>query len=100
MLHEPATQVHEDERVSRAKAKLGLWLFAAYCLVYAGFVALNTFWPRLLGNRGLLGTNLAVTYGFGLIVLAIVMGLIYNALCTRIEDRAAAAAAADQEAAQ
>jgi uncharacterized membrane protein (DUF485 family) len=94
MLHEPAVQVHEAEKVSQTKARLGLWLFGAYCLVYGGFVAINVLWPRLLATRGLLGMNLAVTYGFGLIVLAIVMGLVYNHLCTRIEDRAIAAAAA------
>jgi uncharacterized membrane protein (DUF485 family) len=32
------------------------------------------------------GLNLAIVYGFGLIVLAIIMGLIYNHLCTKKED--------------
>jgi len=31
------------------------------------------------------GLNLAVVYGFGLIILSIVMALIYNALCVRKE---------------
>jgi len=29
--------------------------------------------------------NLAVSYGFGLILLAIIMGLAYNAVCTKKE---------------
>ena len=33
----------------------------------------------------LFGVNLAVTYGFGLIVVAILMGLFYNFLSTRKE---------------
>ena len=33
------------------------------------------------------GLNLAVVYGFGLIVLAIVMGVIYNHVCTGYENR-------------
>ena len=32
------------------------------------------------------GQNLAVVYGFGLIVLAFVMGIIYDILCTNKED--------------
>ena len=31
--------------------------------------------------------NLAIVYGFGLIVLAIVMGFIYNAMCSKLEDK-------------
>jgi uncharacterized membrane protein (DUF485 family) len=33
------------------------------------------------------GINLAVLYGFGLILLAIIMGVIYNAMCARAEDQ-------------
>jgi uncharacterized membrane protein YciS (DUF1049 family) len=32
------------------------------------------------------GLNLAVFYGFGLILSAIIMGIIYNAICTRYEN--------------
>ncbi|MBZ0298914.1 MAG: DUF485 domain-containing protein [Anaerolineae bacterium] len=66
---------------------MGLILFAAYGLVYAGFVAINTINPKAMGQVVFAGLNLAVVYGFGLIILAIVMGLIYNAICTRAEDR-------------
>jgi uncharacterized membrane protein (DUF485 family) len=31
--------------------------------------------------------NLAIVYGFGLIVLAIIMGFIYNAMCTKLENQ-------------
>ena len=33
----------------------------------------------------ILGQNLAVTYGFGLIILALIMALIYNQFCSRKE---------------
>ncbi len=36
----------------------------------------------VLGNQ-----NLAVVFGFGLIVLAIIMGLIYNWICTDYEKK-------------
>jgi uncharacterized membrane protein (DUF485 family) len=88
MLHEPAPRTQGQDKASAPKARLGLQLFIGYCAVYAGFVVINTLKPKALEAPGLFGTNLAVTYGFGLIVLAIVMGLIYNAICTRLEDRA------------
>ena len=85
MLHEPAAKVEED-RASEWKAKLGLKLFWLYCLVYAGFVAIAVFSTDTMKALVFRGTNLAIIYGMGLIVLAIILGLIYNVLCTRKED--------------
>lgn len=86
MHHEPAPEAGDDA-ASAFKTRLGLILFAIYGLVYAGFVAINTIAPQAMGQVVFAGLNLAVVYGFSLIVLAIVMGLIYNVLCTRAEDR-------------
>jgi uncharacterized membrane protein (DUF485 family) len=91
MLNANTPQTHEVDKSSPAKARLGMWLFLSCCVVHAGFVALTTMSPTTMERPGLLGLNLAVTYGFGLIVLAIVMGLIYNAICGRMEDRINAA---------
>ncbi|MBL8133074.1 MAG: DUF485 domain-containing protein [Anaerolineae bacterium] len=66
---------------------MGLILFLIYGVVYLGFVVVNTFSPASMGQVVLAGLNLAVVYGFGLILLAIVMGLIYNVMCSRAEDR-------------
>ena len=84
--HGSASEWGED-KASGYKAKLGIYLFIVYCIVYAGFVAINTVSPKLMGVIVFAGLNLAVVYGFGLIILAIVMGLIYNAMCTAAEDR-------------
>ena len=85
MLHEPAAPAGRDP-ASEVKKKIGIRMFMAYGVVYAGFVLINTFIPKLMGKKVVFGLNLAVTYGFGLIVLAIVAGLIYNSICTRKED--------------
>jgi uncharacterized membrane protein (DUF485 family) len=85
MLHEPATPAGKD-RASEGKKKIGIRMFIAYAIVYAGFVIINTWMPQLMGKTVLFGLNLAVTYGFGLILLAIVAGLIYNFICTKKED--------------
>jgi uncharacterized membrane protein (DUF485 family) len=52
-----------------------------YSLVYAGFVGLSVFQPTWMGASAVLGLNLAVAYGLGLIVIAIVFALVYNRLC-------------------
>jgi uncharacterized membrane protein (DUF485 family) len=85
MLHEPAAQLGKDHSIKK-KARLGVILFFVYLAVYAGFVVIGTLWPRLLGVESLFGQNLAVVYGMGLIILAAVMGVIYNYFCTRYED--------------
>jgi len=85
MDHGPAVKLGKDN-ASAWKAKLGVNLFFVYCIVYTGFVVINTVKPELMGIKIIMGLNLAVVYGMGLIILAIVMGLIYNKLCTRKED--------------
>ncbi len=84
--HGPAAVLGVDN-ASPAKAKLGLQLFFVYLVVYAGFVGINVVNQELMSKQICLGLNLAVVYGFGLIVLAIVMGLIYNHICTGYEDK-------------
>ncbi|MBI9105704.1 MAG: DUF485 domain-containing protein [Spirochaetales bacterium] len=90
MLHEPAAQAGNDP-ASEFKKKVGIRMFIAYAVVYAGFIIINTAAPKLMGRQIVFGLNLAVTYGFGLILLAIISGLIYNAICTRKEDEMEAA---------
>ena len=86
MQHKPVPQTGTDA-ASGVKTRVGLILFAIYGLIYAGFVLINTFAPQAMGQIVLASLNLAVVYGFGLIILAIVMGLIYNVICSRAEDR-------------
>ena len=77
----------EEDKASEYKTRLGIYFFIVYCIVYAGFVAINTVSPKLMGVIVFAGLNLACVYGFGLIILAIAMGLVYNAMCTAAEDR-------------
>jgi len=84
MGHGPATQWGED-KASDYKARLGIYLFIVYVIVYAGFIVINVASPKSMGIIIFAGLNLACVYGFGLIILAIVMGLIYNSMCTKKE---------------
>jgi len=86
MLHGPAAKLDKDHAAER-KAKLGIKLFFVYALIYAGFVFIGVSMPELMGLRIIFGLNLAIVYGFGLIILAIIMGFLYNAACSRLEDK-------------
>ena len=80
MLHEPATPSGHDPS-SEYKTRIGAWMFLLYALVYAGFVAINVIDPQAMGNPAVFGLNIAVAYGLGLIVFALILALIYNRLC-------------------
>ncbi|HOU52642.1 MAG TPA: DUF485 domain-containing protein [Myxococcota bacterium] len=80
MLHEPAAKQGPDP-ASSYKARLGVWMFVIYSLVYGGFVAVNLLAPAAMEATVLMGMNLAVVYGMGLIVLALVLALVYNGFC-------------------
>lgn len=84
MLHKPAAQTGSD-LASGYKMKLGVQMFIPYALIYAVFVIINLVKPVLMETIVIFGLNLAVVYGFGLIILALVMALIYNGMCMRQE---------------
>jgi uncharacterized membrane protein (DUF485 family) len=82
----PAAKLGADKAAIK-KSKLGVIFFVAYTLVYSGFVFIGVVNPDIMGLHVFGKQNLSIIYGFGLIVLAIVMGFIYNALCIRMEDK-------------
>ena len=84
MLHEPAAQSGPDP-ASDYKQRLGVIMFAVYAVIYGGFIFINVVNVKLMETTVLFGMNLAVVYGFSLIILALVLALIYNHLCTRRE---------------
>jgi uncharacterized membrane protein (DUF485 family) len=85
MLHEPAAKAEKDN-ASEWKAKLGIKLFWLYCVIYMGFVGIAVFSPETMRIKVLAGTNLAIIYGMALIIFAIILGLVYNHVCTKKED--------------
>jgi uncharacterized membrane protein (DUF485 family) len=75
MIHEPADDASrrlEDPAATR----LGLRFFWLYTAVYAAFVAVSAFRPDWMATT-LGGVNLAVLSGFGLILGAILLAVIY-----------------------
>ncbi len=84
MLHEPAGQQGEDF-ASAYKQRLGGWMFLIYAAVYGAFVAINVARPLAMEQTIVFGLNLAVVYGFGLIIFALILALIYNQACSAKE---------------
>ena len=85
MNHGPAQDSGPDP-ASLYKTRLGVVMFIVYCLVYAGFVLLNVLTEgAVMQTLVFAGLNLAVVYGLGLIVFALLLALLYNHLCTRKE---------------
>jgi uncharacterized membrane protein (DUF485 family) len=84
MLHEPAAPSGKDP-ASGYKKQLGVVMFIFYSVIYAGFVLINVISPLTMDAIVFWGLNLAVVYGFGLIVLALILAVIYNQLCSRKE---------------
>ena len=72
-----------DDRHVPRNARYGLALFFIYVIVYALFVYLSAFRADLMAWQPMGGVNLAVWYGLGLIVFAIVLAVIYMLLCGR-----------------
>ncbi len=86
MLHEPASNSGPDH-ASEYKTSIGARMFILYSIVYAGFVVINVVKPVLMEKNIFAGLNLAVVYGFGLIVLALILALIYNVMCVKEEKK-------------
>jgi uncharacterized membrane protein (DUF485 family) len=86
--HLPPPEVR-DPAVERHNARLGLVLFAVYLVCYSVYVLVNAFRPAVMDEVVFSGINLAVASGMGLIVGALVLALVYAALCRRPQGGAA-----------
>ena len=59
--------------MASGSSRSGLILFAVYLLLYGGFVAINAFAPNSMELTLISGLNVAIVYGFALIVGAVVL---------------------------
>lgn len=79
--HHAAPASDQAEPNSVRNRRMGLLLFAVYLALYGGFVGINAFRPELAERPALAGLNLAVSYGFALILSAFVLAGLYGWLC-------------------
>jgi uncharacterized membrane protein (DUF485 family) len=87
MLHEPAAP-QEKDYAPGYKTRLGVFMFICYALIYAGFLGANLIAPKTMAiATPIFGLNVATVYGFGLIIFALLLSLLYNHLCTSKENK-------------
>ena len=67
----------EHPHIVSRNARRGLILFFIYLVFYGLFVWLSAFRPRVMEREFVAGVNLAICYGFALIIAALVLALIY-----------------------
>ena len=79
----PVGKEQEDAAIVAYNSRLGVILFVVYVLFYGGFMALSAFWPEIMSKPFLRGVNLAIVYGFALILAALVLALIYMKACRK-----------------
>ncbi|MFO1065817.1 MAG: DUF485 domain-containing protein [Pirellulales bacterium] len=63
---------------TKSEARLGLVLFAVYFVFYLAFVLTSAFNGQALELLLPGGLNLAIVWGFGLIVLALLLAAVYG----------------------
>lgn len=79
----PVAKEQEDAAVVAYNSRMGVLLFGVYVLFYGGFMALSAFAPAVMSRPFLFGVNLAVVYGFALIIAALVLALVYMKVCRK-----------------
>jgi len=84
MDHGPAGS-GRNGRAAHFKTRIGIWMFILYSIVYLGFILICTLNPALMASD-IGGSNLAIVYGFGLIIFALMLAFVYNAICTAAEE--------------
>lgn len=73
------------DHAASIKRVLGLWFVTLYSIVYAGFVIINVVSPSFMAvDVG--AFNVAIVYGFLLIIFAIFLAAVYNHICTHAEE--------------
>lgn len=83
-MHGPSAEWKKDN-ASSLKELLGKWLCILYTIVYAGFIIVNVTSPKFMGiDIGSL--NVAIVYGFGLIILAIFLAFVFNHVSSHAEE--------------
>jgi len=61
-------------------------LFLLYLMLYGSFVTVSAFFPDAMESTLFGGLNLAITWGFALIISAILLSFLYGILCRGTAD--------------
>jgi uncharacterized membrane protein (DUF485 family) len=62
-------------------ARFGLVLFLIYLALYLGFIVMAAWAQNVMARPALGGMNVAVVYGFALIIAAFLLAMVYMVFC-------------------
>jgi uncharacterized membrane protein (DUF485 family) len=78
------TPHHDDHHeLISSQSRTGIGLFLLYFIFYAIFMGIAAFQPKLMAQETVFGPNLAIVYGFGLIIGAVGVALLYMIMSQR-----------------
>lgn len=83
--HVPDDDDHPE--LAARHSRLALVLFFVYLLAYAGFMGLSAIAPQVMAAPALWGVNVAILYGLGLILGAVLLAVVYMIACRMISRR-------------
>ena len=78
-----AAKDQEKKAVVAQNTRMGVILFIVYVIFYGGFMALSAFSPETMSEPFLGGVNVAVVYGFALIIVPLLLAFVYMKLCRK-----------------
>ena len=84
MSHGPATEWKENKVLEKKKSRLGITLFFIYTMFYVAFIFINVTNNELM-SVSIGSLNVAIVYGFMLIISAFIFAWFYNMYCTKLE---------------
>ncbi|MDD5605645.1 MAG: DUF485 domain-containing protein [Dehalococcoidales bacterium] len=74
----------KTEKSEGYKTRLGIIMFTIFTPIYLAFILVSVMSPSFMAaDLGKL--NVAIVYGFGIIILAVALAVIYNSICSRKE---------------
>jgi uncharacterized membrane protein (DUF485 family) len=76
--HRPQPKEAFDPVTAARNSRVGLILFSVYLVLYGVFVGTNAFAPTWMEQNAFGGMNVAVAYGFVLIIAALILALVYG----------------------
>ena len=79
--HRPVARETVNPADAARNSRYGLALFTVYGVLYAAFMVITAFAPRILEMTVIAGINFAVVYGLTLILAAFLLALFYLWLC-------------------
>ena len=87
-MHGPSTEWEVNKELEEKKTRLGLILFIIYTIIYVAFIYINVSHNSLM-SVSVGSLNVAIVFGFMLILLAFLFACFYNQYSTKLEKESA-----------